>query len=329
MIHVLQSVAPPATTTKFIDQVVRHAPEDIRFSYFSWARALFGRYDVLHLHWPEYMIRNRTRWKAAVNKVAFQLLLARLKFGRIAVVRTAHNPKPHQPGSPRESAALERLDRLVSNYVVLNESSLSNVSRHVDLIPHGHYIDEFAHIPKKNATRGSVVYFGRIEPYKGVVDLQRRLSREKQLPFSFRIVGSADEETALEITRTAKRHPQHFSAHIAFVSDEDMVAEITGAELIVLPYAEMHNSGVLLVALSLRRPVLVPASPVSDELAREVGEGWIIQSHTDISSEVIADALAAVRTRRTAQPDLSARAWKSVAAAYANVFRKAAGGQSR
>jgi beta-1,4-mannosyltransferase len=57
--------------------------------------------------------------------------------------------------------------------------------------------------------------------------------------------------------------------------DDELVEAVGEAQVVVLPYRQMHNSGALLLALSLDRRVLVPSGPVTDELAARVGEHWV------------------------------------------------------
>jgi len=94
------------------------------------------------------------------------------------------------------------------------------------------------------------------------------------------------------------------------VDDAEMVDEIGRAELIVLPYREMHNSGSILVALSLGRPILVPRTPTNTALAEEVGSDWVIEYDGDLTPELITSALERTRTRPPeGLPALSGRDW--------------------
>ena len=103
-----------------------------------------------------------------------------------------------------------------------------------------------------------------------------------------------------------------------------LVAEIGQAELVVLPYREMHNSGAILVALSLSRPALVPRSPANTALREEVGPGWVIEYDGELDprgdrrgtpdrAHVAADAA----------PDLSRRDWKVLGEEHAAAYRRA------
>jgi beta-1,4-mannosyltransferase len=90
----------------------------------------------------------------------------------------------------------------------------------------------------------------------------------------------------------------------------------------VLPYAEMLNSGAALLALSLRRPILVPRNDVNDLLAAEVGEAWVQRFDGPLEAADLLRALAAVRAAglASAAPDLTRRSWDGVGESHAAVY---------
>jgi hypothetical protein len=97
----------------------------------------------------------------------------------------------------------------------------------------------------------------------------------------------------------------------------------TSSELIVLAYRFMHNSGSVLAALSMGRPVLVPRNQANEALAREVGAEWVhmydgddLDAETLVSSWQAASALAGT-------PDLSRREWADAGRAHRDAFRAA------
>ena len=100
------------------------------------------------------------------------------------------------------------------------------------------------------------------------------------------------------------------SARLEYVGDEVLAREIGEAQCVVLPYQDMQNSGALLLALSLGRPVLVPRSEANAVLAAEVGEEWVRLYDGVLDADVLAEALRAqTRWRRQSAPDLSRRDW--------------------
>ena len=91
------------------------------------------------------------------------------------------------------------------------------------------------------------------------------------------------------------------------------MVEVGAAELVVLPYREMHNSGVLLVTLSLDRPVLVPSTPSNLALAEEVGPDWIYLYDGELSSAILQATLERMRAAGPRpRPRLDDRDWQTL-----------------
>lgn len=324
--RVLESVAPPAGTTKFIDQVVGYAPADIDFRYFSWREALFGKYDALHVHWPEFLIRSRHRPVAWWRRLCLRSLLRRIRRRRIPVVRTLHNLAPHEMGSASEAKLLGQLDRLTTNWVTLNPCTPTPSDRPTTLIPHGDYQNQFENIPRPAPIPGRMLFIGRIEPYKGVEELVDAFRTVARSGDSLRIVGMPTETMRTRLERLLddwNRTDVTLSARLEFVSDADLVHEVSLAEAVVLPYREMHNSGVALVALSLARPIVVPVGCTNEALSAEVGQGWVIQYPGEFSAERLSASVdELMSTERSERPNLSGRDWRVVGEMYAKVFRE-------
>jgi beta-1,4-mannosyltransferase len=307
---------------------VRHAPADIRFIFFSWREALAGRYDVLHVHWPEYFTRGSSKPATAVKRLLFRALLRRLSSRGIPVVRTVHNLTPHATGDEAEARLLRRLDDLTAIDVVLNACTPDRGHESV-LIPHGDYREQFASLPAASATPGRLLFIGRIERYKGVLELIQVVQGMARADVELRVVGRPTDDMRSEIDAamtTGSGNGPRLSAVLEFVSDATMVQEITSSRLVVLPYREMHNSGILLVALSLGRPVLVPAGCVAEELAGEVGKGWVTTYSGELTAEDIRRALAQSDDVIGKLPAFAGRDWVSVASAYGRVYRAAVAG---
>jgi glycosyltransferase involved in cell wall biosynthesis len=110
----------------------------------------------------------------------------------------------------------------------------------------------------------AILFFGRIRPYKGIeylLDAFRLLSTDEQVNYRLIIAGEpkkGSEEYLHEIQRSVKRD---FSAgqvilRIQFIPDEEMELYLKGADVLVLPYKEIFQSGVLFLAYSFGLPVV-------------------------------------------------------------------------
>lgn len=327
---VLQSFPRPRPTTNpYLVMLGRSLAElpDVQVLTFSWRRALRGRYSVFHVHWPEILVSGAGPAKKVVRQLLFVLLLLRLRATRTPLVRTVHNLELPSGISRREVALLRWAERWTTLRIRLNEQTPVPAGAASVTVVHGHYRDWFATHPRASARPGRLAFVGLLRRYKGVDRLigvfgatAGRTAHELEL----RVAGQpSTPELGAELATAAAGDPR-VSVALGFLPDADLVTEITSAELVVLPYREMHNSGGTLAALSLDRPVLVPDNPVNERLADEVGPGWVHRYAGTLTAEHLLAAVSAVRAGRpSASPDLGRRDWDRVGQAHADAYRRA------
>lgn len=329
-IVVLQSIPrPDDSTNPYLVQLFRALPRDVETKYYSLRAALFARYDLFHVHWPEYLLRDPRPARALLKRIGVCALLLRLWATGTPVVRTLHNAAPHEDGGWMERRLLRGLDRLTTRRIGINGVDGGGD----DTILHGHYRDWFAARQVPAAVPGRLLYFGLIRPYKGVealLDAFRALA-DPALPGlapTLRIVGNPSTQAMRDTVQSACGADPRIGALLRYVDDEVLAREIGEAQLVVLPYRRMHNSGALLLALSLSRPVLVPWSKANARLAEEVGPGWVRLYRDALDAGVLADALRALQAAPLqGAPDLSRRDWPALGrqhrASYESALRAA------
>jgi glycosyltransferase involved in cell wall biosynthesis len=109
----------------------------------------------------------------------------------------------------------------------------------------------------------AVLFFGRIRPYKGIEHLLaafRPLAADRS---SYRLIIAGEpkkgsEEYREEIEQIVKRDfaPGRIVLRIQFIPDEEMEIYLKAADVLVLPYKEIFQSGVLFLAYSFGLPVV-------------------------------------------------------------------------
>lgn len=321
-VRVLTSNREPRSTTNpyitMLTTALRRTP-GLEVITFTYPAALFGRYSVVHLHWPETIVGlGGRRLGGRLARVALAtLFLVRLTLTRIAVVRTVHNVETPVDADPLQRVLLRWFDRLTTHRIVLNDRT--ECAGPTTTIPHGHYRDWYT------GTRAAMVpghfqYIGLVRRYKGVEGLVEAF---RSVPDGSITLGIAGAPSSLELAETIAGladDDTRVSLRFEFLPDDELVAAVTAAELVVLPYRFMHNSGTALAALSLDRPVLVPDTAVNTDLAAEVGPGWVQTFTGDLTAEALVAALAAVRAPRASQPDLSAREWDYAGQAHLDAY---------
>ena len=300
------------------EPTVEHLP-------FSWGAALTGRYDVLHIHWPDALLAARHWWTRAGKRAALACLVARVSVRPIAIVRTVHNVTP--PSGPYLDRALIRaLERRTD--VRIRIAALTPEVEGVPsvLIPHGHYRAWFDRMPRAAAVPGQFGYVGLIKPYKGVERLVDAYAEASAIDpaLTLRIAGQPTDEGVERRLRAAAERLSGLDTTLRYVSENAFVDVVTSSELVVLPYRFMHNSGTALAALSLGRPILVPDNELNRALSFEVGPGWVHLFGGELTADTLLDAIRAVRAEPPeAAPDLSAREWHDAGARHAHAYRLA------
>ncbi len=213
-------------------------------------------------HVPD-MLRYR-RAAADADVVHFQWLTVQhldgllLPAGR-PLVLTAHDILPREP-RPGQRAAQRRLYGHFDAVVVHSENGRSRLTSElgvdpgrVHVIPHG----AFEHLaPAGGDADGAagapvVLCFGLMRPYKGI-DL---------LLEAWRGIEGAELVVAgmprMDISALAASLPPGASLQPRFFSDAELAAQFRRADLVVLPYREIDQSGVLFTALAFGKPLLL------------------------------------------------------------------------
>lgn len=239
-------------------------------------------------HVPD-MLRYRRR-AAAADVVHWQWLTVQpldvwlLPPGRPRVL-TAHDVIPREP-RPGQIAATRRLVRRMDGVVVHSEHGAGRLRDELGLdpgriavIPHGAFDyltrqeDERPLPPELAAVEGPVVlFFGLLRPYKGI-DVLLEAFREVR-GAELWVVGMPRmpieplREAAARAGSTVRFVPR-------FVTDPEIPAFFRRADLVVLPYREIDQSGVLYTALAFGKPMVLSEVGGFSEVARH-GAGRLV-----------------------------------------------------
>lgn len=218
-------------------------------------------------HVPDMLaLRRRVRGADVVHFqwLSVQQLDAHLLPRGVPLVLTAHDVLPREPRLGQRHAQRRLLER-VDAVVVHSEHGRARLTgelgldpARVTVIPHGAFthLAEPAHAaglpPDLAAVEGPVVLlFGLIRPYKGIdVALEAWRGVEGA---ELWVVGMPRMDTAP--LRAAAPPGVRFVER--FVGDEELPAYFRRADVVLLPYREIEQSGVLFTALAFGAPLLL------------------------------------------------------------------------
>ena len=324
---VQQSFPTPRPTTNPYLVMLRDAVAavpDVEVRTFSWRAALTRRADVFHVHWPEILVSGHSPLKALVRQALTVLLVAKLAATRTPIVRTEHNLALPEGISRRERVLLRWIERRTALWIRLNDDTPARAGVPSVTIPHGHYVDWYAGRPAPVREPGRAAFVGFVRRYKGVEALLRTFRDVPGDDRRLHVAGApSTPELATALAELADADDR-VSLDLRFLDDDDLVAAVRRSELVVLPYREMHNSGGVLTALSLARPVLVPDNDVTRRLADEVGHAWLHRYSGDLTADDVDRALERVAALPEGSgPDLSARDWTLAGTRHVDAYRQA------
>jgi glycosyltransferase involved in cell wall biosynthesis len=293
----------------------------------------------VHLQWPEWAASDARSWVAARRsaKALGLVLLARARGTRVMV--TAHNVWSHDRPHPTLEAVLwTLLGMLTTDLHLLSVAGRAEfLASHptfskaaVREIPHGNYDAHVRSMPSQARARVELglpaaarlfATLGTLKPYKGIEGLLDAFGGLDDPDARLVIAGQVADDALMDQLVAARRRDSRLVVIPGFLSDADMVRLVRAADAVVLPYRRVLNSGGAVLALTLGRPVLLPATPTFASLRERVGRHWV----TLFNGRIGPADLDAMRPRATDEfPDLAWCSWDVITEQLRSLWTSAA-----
>ena len=299
---------------------------------FSPRRLLQNNYIIWHRHWPERNLNDTNVLRAIAKTQALLLLMKSVRSRGVKIVWSVHNLSAHERLYPQlEAWFWKAFIRQLDGYISLSKSSMEAAQQRFPelrklpgfVIYHGHYRAEYPADISSQAARASLgispaakvlLFFGKIRPYKNAPELIKAFRQFPDPNSRLYIVDSPEFPTLAEAIKQEAALDTRVHIYLDFISKDKAQIYFHAADLVILPYSEILNSGSALLALSFNRPILVPLRGSLAELQYQVGEEWVRTYAGEINSLQIEAALKwALSTPRPAQAPLGAFDWKELA----------------
>lgn len=265
-----------------------------------------GRYDVIHLHFPEYLtFETQAAYIAGLEPELIEQVRQRLEFwaATAKIVVTRHVLLPHDA---REDPMWERMYETVYGFadgvVHFARASVEEFEERYSrttfnrgrapahaIIPHHNYSSlpneiSRAAARKKLGIRADadvMLVFGAIRNM-AERDLVMNTFREVQAPRKLLLVSSWKEELAQvswirlkywirDLVRLYYRANPRYRFHYGFVEESDTQLYLNAADVLFIPRLRVLNSGNVTLGMTFGRVVVGPDSWDVGELLRETG----------------------------------------------------------
>jgi glycosyltransferase involved in cell wall biosynthesis len=309
----------PGTRLRIACKLAQHVPDMLRY------RRAARSAEVVHFQW------------LAVQHLDGHLLPARRTPDgrRRPLVLTAHDVLPREP-RPGQLSAQRRLYDRFDAIVVHSEHGRSRLidevgvdGERIRVIPHG----VFTHLATgaseepRTGERPVVLMFGLMRPYKGIdvlLDAWRGAGGEGPIEQAQLVIAGMPR---MDISALRAAAPANVSFDPHFVTDDELPAYFQRADLVVLPYLQADQSGVLFTALAFGKPLLLSDVGGFPEL-ESTGAARIVPAG---DSRALGRALRGLLADRATLTEMCVRAraaangrysWDAIAAEHVELYER-------
>ena len=108
-----------------------------------------------------------------------------------------------------------------------------------------------------------------------------------------------------------------------FIPDDEVPLYFSAADMTILPYTNILNSGVLLLSLSFDTPVIAPAVGAVKDLHDNLGDKWILPYNNKLTSHILNQEIhTLVNSSRDLNCPLQEYNWDNIAKETVSFYRQ-------
>ncbi len=309
-------------------------------SEYSHKKAVLEKFDVLHFHWPDGYINQRNLLKAVQRTLLFSLIILITKLKGTNIVWTVHNVTPHDSYHPKLSRFfMDWFINRCNGFIFMSEESKTtffniykpSATAQYNIIPHGHYRSSYPAAIDKALAKNKLglppdkkvlLFCGMIKPYKNIDSLIQTFSQANLAHYELVIAGKPDSPQLAEQLQQQKGAQENIHLFLHFIPDDQLHIYLSAADIVILPYKSILNSGALLLALSFNKPVIAPHIGAFVALQQELGSQWICSYDGDLQAGILSKALHELETfERPAICPLENYDWNKLATLTVNFYQ--------
>ncbi len=275
------------------------------------------RFGIIHLTWP---LRYGT----------FLLYLLHRR-----MVLTMHDPLPHSSEDTRLNRFHRKVAiRLVPHFILLNSSQREEFMSHYGISEERVHLSKlsiYTHLmdtkPVKPALKDYVLFIGKINTHKGVDILCEAMqSLHGKYPHLKLVVAGNGK---MYFDAESYQREGLLELHNRFLSDEEMAGFISNSLFVVCPYIDATQSGVIMSAFALGKPVIATATGGLPEMVKNERHGLIVPPRDSDALAVAIQSLIDVPERLDEMHNFiiedyhhGVNSWHDIARQYLSVYSR-------
>ena len=297
----------PETTRKYLGSSwAKILNPNINLKLFSYGSVRSARNILMAPFTIYFLIRFINKMKPDVIHIQESpgvfVCLALPFIRRYPIVSTNHDVKPHlgfEKGfKSNYREILRKIVTRYSNKIIVHGKYLKNIaipylhikSDDIHVIPHGEFSifkkwDEKGNVNREE--QNTILFFGRIHEYKGLNYLIKAEPVISSIIPELKIIiaGYADD---FEKYKKIMINKDIFECHIQYIPNEEVPELFQRASIVVLPYIDASQSGIVPIAYAFKKPVVVTDVGSIPEVVDDGVTGFIVPPR-DVNA--LADAI--------------------------------------
>ncbi|ASK30360.1 hypothetical protein CEY12_09645 [Chryseobacterium sp. T16E-39] len=226
---------------------------------------------------------------------------------------------------------------VIDHKMLLNENQKDDFIKYYKQKPaniHTSFLSVYDYLRYYQTDKGSrsqfnILFFGRISPYKGIKFLLDAfveiISTQKFHDMTLTIAGGGNFDFDIEVYR---QYPE-IKILNEYIYPENLANLISNASVVVCPYTDATQSGVIMSAYAFKKPVIATNVGGLPEMVKDKETGLIIEPR---SSKAIVDAILELYSNRSLLEQMSQhieeiyfsgeKGWESSADKFVDTFEK-------
>ena len=251
------------------------------------------------------------------------------------IINTVHDPKPHLGeeqiwrkilinfGIKNSDSFIVHGDKLKSQMMQYYNIS----SDRINVIPHGHYEVYRDYSREVIEEEGSILFFGRLWKYKGLeylIKAEPIISKEIS---NFKIVLAFHGESFDRYKKFIK-NIDRFEIHGRYIPNDEFPDFFGKASVVVLPYIEASQSGIVAVSFAFGKPVVVTDVGALPEVVENGKRGFVVPPKDEVA---LAQAIVKILKNKKLKEKMGKNAydfsvndlsWEKIASKTSDLYRK-------
>lgn len=257
--------------------------------------------DYLHFDWIQSYYIRKKHWMTILLLPIFIFQVLYVKyFTKTKIVWTLHNIMPHNVDYLRFNHWVRHFFARQCEWIrVFSEDSIARATQELEIykekfivIPEGDYTSVYPNTItqqeariKLNLSLDSKVLLslGYIKPYKGIENLIHEFSKIKNEKVQLIIAGQIMDQIYFDNIQKSiiYLNDNRIQLKSVFIPVEKLQIYYNAADVVVLPFDKVENSGSAIMAMGFKKPILAPKTGVLKKrlqqqenlLYKSLGEG--------------------------------------------------------